>query len=227
MLSRINEEFHSTGSGLCDNCPRRRLEVRKIIYAISDCANLCLKRESVSRERASSIDNSCKRSEKYFRCSRSQMFFKTGVLKNFANFTGKHLGWSLFLLKLQACNLVKCKVRFFFYMRKDSTTVENSSCENFDCIENGDIVTESLPLASLLFVYRRKCMKMLLKLYGNGICLLGETKLIRWSTSPTDPILSKNRKIILQNLDNWLFLIYCFLLFEKKKIIIIKKRNNT
>ena len=70
-------------------------------------------------------------------------------------------------------------------------------------------------------------MKMLLKLYGNGICLLGEAKLIRWSTSQTDPIFSKNRKIILQNLDNWLFLIYCFLLFEKKKIIIIKKRNNT
>ena len=29
--------------------------------------------------------------------SRSQIFFKTGVLKNFANFTGKHLCWSLFL----------------------------------------------------------------------------------------------------------------------------------
>ena len=27
------------------------------------------------------------------------MFFKVGVLKNFASFTGKHLGWSLFLIK--------------------------------------------------------------------------------------------------------------------------------
>ena len=27
---------------------------------------------------------------------------KKGVLKNFANFTGKHLWWSLFLIKLQA-----------------------------------------------------------------------------------------------------------------------------
>ena len=27
------------------------------------------------------------------------MFFKIGVLKNFANFTGRHLGWSLFLIK--------------------------------------------------------------------------------------------------------------------------------
>ena len=36
-----------------------------------------------------------------YRSSRSQMFFKTG-LKNFANFTGKHLYWSLFLIKLEA-----------------------------------------------------------------------------------------------------------------------------
>ena len=27
------------------------------------------------------------------------MFFKIGVLKNFVNFTGKHLCWSLFLIK--------------------------------------------------------------------------------------------------------------------------------
>ena len=37
-----------------------------------------------------------------FRSSRSQTFFKIGVLKNFANFTGKHLCWSLFLIKWQA-----------------------------------------------------------------------------------------------------------------------------
>ena len=29
------------------------------------------------------------------------MFFKIDALKNFANFTGKHLCWSLFLIKLQ------------------------------------------------------------------------------------------------------------------------------
>ena len=33
--------------------------------------------------------------------SRSQTFFKTGALKNFAIFTGKHLCWNLFLIKLQ------------------------------------------------------------------------------------------------------------------------------
>ena len=31
-----------------------------------------------------------------------EVFFKKGVLKNFANLTGKHLCWSLFLIKLQA-----------------------------------------------------------------------------------------------------------------------------
>ena len=34
--------------------------------------------------------------------SRSQMFFNIGVLKIFANFIGKHLYWSLFLIKLPA-----------------------------------------------------------------------------------------------------------------------------
>ena len=35
------------------------------------------------------------------RRSRFQMFFKISALKNFANFTGKQLCWSLFLIKLQ------------------------------------------------------------------------------------------------------------------------------
>ena len=36
------------------------------------------------------------------------MFFKIGVLKNFATLTGKHLCWSLFLIKLlYCCNFIK------------------------------------------------------------------------------------------------------------------------
>ena len=31
-----------------------------------------------------------------------EVFFKKGVLKNFANLTGKHLCWSLFLIKMEA-----------------------------------------------------------------------------------------------------------------------------
>ena len=33
------------------------------------------------------------------RSSRSQMFLKISIFKSFANFTGKHLSWSLFLTK--------------------------------------------------------------------------------------------------------------------------------
>ena len=36
-----------------------------------------------------------------YRSSCSQMFFEIGVLKNFANFTGKDLCGSLFVIKLQ------------------------------------------------------------------------------------------------------------------------------
>ena len=48
-----------------------------------------------------------------YRSSLSQMFFKVGSLKNFAIFTGKHLCWSLFLIKLQAwaCNFVKKRLQ--------------------------------------------------------------------------------------------------------------------
>ena len=41
----------------------------------------------------------------FFKRSHLQMFFKTGVPKNFANFTGKHQCWSRFLIKLQVLGL--------------------------------------------------------------------------------------------------------------------------
>ena len=40
--------------------------------------------------------------------SRWQMFFKIDVLKNFAILMGKHLYWSLFLIKLQAWRQERC-----------------------------------------------------------------------------------------------------------------------
>ena len=43
--------------------------------------------------------------------SRSQMLFGVGILKNFANFTGKHLCWSPFLIKLQAWNFIKKRLQ--------------------------------------------------------------------------------------------------------------------
>ena len=46
-----------------------------------------------------------------YRSSHWRCYVKQGVLKNFANFTGKHLYWSLFLRKLQALLLVTIKKR--------------------------------------------------------------------------------------------------------------------
>ena len=45
------------------------------------------------------------------RSSRSQALFKNSVLKNFVNFTRKHLRWNLFLMKLKACNFIKKRLR--------------------------------------------------------------------------------------------------------------------
>ena len=44
------------------------------------------------------------------------MFFKIGILKNFAIFTRKHLCWSLYLTKLQTCRPVT-------YLKSNSNTV--------------------------------------------------------------------------------------------------------
>ena len=57
-----------------------------------------------------------------YRSSCSQMFFKISVLKNFANFTGTHLCWSLFLTKvssgLKACNFIKKKLQHSCFTEK-------------------------------------------------------------------------------------------------------------
>ena len=55
---------------------------------------------------------------------------------------------------------------------------------------------------------------------------LAGPKLICWSMGPTDPILSKNQKIILQNSGQLAFFkIYYFLLFDKKHRNKIKQTN--
>ena len=45
---------------------------------------------------------SCTKNKTRSRSSRWQIFIKVGVLKNVAIFTGKHLCWNLFLIKMQA-----------------------------------------------------------------------------------------------------------------------------
>ena len=53
------------------------------------------------------------------RSIRSQMFFKIGILKNFTIFTGKHLCWSVSLIKLQTFRLQhKCfPVKFVTFLK--------------------------------------------------------------------------------------------------------------
>ena len=73
-----------------------------------------------------------------FRSSRSQMFFKICVLKTSANFIGKHLCWSLFLLKLQALRTAtllkgafRCfPVKFVNFLRTPFSTVLQFSVRN-------------------------------------------------------------------------------------------------
>ena len=56
------------------------------------------------------------------RRSRLQMFFKIGVLKYFAIFTGKHLCWSLFSIMLPA-------FRPETFLKRDANATQVFSCE--------------------------------------------------------------------------------------------------
>ena len=53
----------------------------------------------------------CKVFKNSFFIEHLKMFFKIGALKSFANFTGKHLCWSLFLKNLQAEDLQLHNIR--------------------------------------------------------------------------------------------------------------------
>ena len=63
----------------------------------------------------SSIQNACEvMCVQYILKQPREVFFKKGVLKNFANFTGKHLCWSLFFNKvadLRVCNFIKKRLQ--------------------------------------------------------------------------------------------------------------------
>ena len=62
------------------------------------------------------------------RSSRSQMFLKIGALKKFTTFTGEHLCWTLFLIKLLSFSPATL-------FKRDSQTVVFlcTLCENFNC----------------------------------------------------------------------------------------------
>ena len=65
------------------------------------------------------------------RSSRCQIFFKLGILKNFAIFTRKHLRWSLFLIKLQAFTLTQVFSCQYCEMFKNSFSYRTSTVAAF------------------------------------------------------------------------------------------------
>ena len=70
--------------------------------------------------------------------SRSQMLIKIGVIKNFAKFTGKHLCWDTFLIKLQALrpeNLLKRDSNTGVFLRNLQNFYEHLFLQNtsIDC----------------------------------------------------------------------------------------------
>ena len=92
------------------------------------------------------------------RSSRSQMFFKIGVLKHFSNFTEKQLCWSLFLIKLHArgsANLLKREsnttvfpVKFTKFLR--APFLQNTSA---GCFWNVKFILQSLPFRRHIRTY--------------------------------------------------------------------------
>ena len=80
-------------------------------------SSIVLKKNNFNRQLHHNIDRS----------SHSQLFFKTGALKSFPNFTAKHLYWGLVLIKLQAWGLQR-------YQKKAPTQV--LSCEIYEIFKN-------------------------------------------------------------------------------------------
>ena len=95
-----------------------------------------------------------------FRSSRSQMFFKVGVHKNVANFTEKHLCWSLFVIKLQAfrpgCNLIKKRLQHRCFSVKFGKFLRTS------------IFTEHLRWIFFSFQYKLHQNPNMYNYHGNG-----------------------------------------------------------
>ena len=71
-----------------------------------------------------------------FRSSRLELFCNKVALKTYAEFTGKHLFWSLLLMKLQAgsaCNFIKKRLQYrcfpLDFMKFSRTPILKSICE--------------------------------------------------------------------------------------------------
>ena len=91
------------------------------------CSKVSQKRQPLANK---SMERS-NRSQMFFQ-QMKQMFFKLGVLKNFPNFTGKHLCWNLFLIKFLTNFIQDTPTQVFFYgiwkNIKNTFSAEHPSC---------------------------------------------------------------------------------------------------
>ena len=95
--------------------------------------------------------------------SRSQMLIKIGVIKNFAKFTGKHLYWDTFLIKLHALRpekrlQLRCFPKKFAKFLWTSFLTEHLHWLLLNIV---DIMWPMLQLTSILSLFSSNCLKIL------------------------------------------------------------------
>ena len=74
-------------------------------------------------QKTPSPHNEPQRSRGFVQKQPPQVFCRKGVFKNFANFTGKHLCWSL----LQACNFIKKRLQHWCFPVKFAKFLRTSA----------------------------------------------------------------------------------------------------
>ena len=119
-----------------------RMSNWNLFFVISRCSSSCVKcfQQSSSFSLSSIFcDIACYHNERFqvsyrYSSSRSKMFFKIGVLKNFENFTGKHLCCSLFLIVYRGwmeMNLARGRRKWWNGYSKLSGKIAIELCQMF------------------------------------------------------------------------------------------------
>ena len=133
--------------------------------------------------------------------SRRRCSVKKGVFKNFAIFTGKHLSWSLFLIKLQG-------LRPAILLKRDSTQV--FSCEYCEIFKN-----------TYFEEHLRRGKRLLLWVNVRDQDLRPLTFLLWWNITRKYVIKHFLRKVLALKIHQWITKIWCLwrkLFYDKTKI---------
>ena len=98
------------------------------------------------------------------RSSCLQMFFRIGVLKNFTIFTGKHLHWGVFLIKLQTVSLATLLKRdsntgVFLFLQNTSTRERCEICSKLTMKIPKRYISYFLVVFLFFTLNRYKCLK--------------------------------------------------------------------